>query len=410
MKKYNFNISLLFSIVLMVSAVLVLNSCNKALPDAEPLPKKELNPGVTQTIGDKISTDENYSIYLAVMQKTGLLPKLSNPETRFTVFAPTNEAFVRSGIPSAAMVDAMPAATVAAIGMYSVIPGHQYLAADFSTEFPSQQLPTALKIGDLPGTPLPYQMTIFPSRQNGFWVNTIPIVATDQKFANGVIHNPYAVIAPASQVLKEMIYSNPDLSYFKAAVARADSGQAEDVKFDFLLGYAATNMTLLVPNDGAMREVLFALVYAGLLEQGMPEPVAFTTAGSLTATPEVFSNPVLYEVLTPATIRGLLAYHFLAIERGSKGYRPDLRAFQNNFAPTATYYKTLVNGSIPAHPGILGEATFTSGAVTGLTFTGMGTFPPGGTPFSGEPAHVVSGNHFAVNGIYHVIDKVLFPQ
>lgn len=410
MKKNKLNISLLFSLALMVSAVLVLNSCNKALPDAVPLPKKELNPGVTQTIGDKISTDANYSIYLAVMKKTGLLAKLSNPETRYTVFAPTNEAFVRSGIPSAAVIDAMPAATVAAIGMYSVLPGHQYLSTDFSADFPSQQLPTALKIGDLPGTPLPYQMTIFPSKQNGFWVNTIPIVATDQKFANGVIHNPYALIAPPSQVLKDMIYSDPNLSYFKAAVARADSGQAEDKKFDFLLGYAATNMTLLVPNDDAMKTTLFGMVYAGLLAQNMPQPDAFATATALTSTPAVFSNPALYTVITPATIRGLLGYHFLAIERGKKGYMPDLRAFQNNFSPTPTYYKTLVNGSVPAHPGILGKVTFTSGAVTGLTFTGMGTFPPGGAPFSGDPANVVSGNHFAVNGIYHVIDKVLFPQ
>ena len=62
------------------------------------------------------------------------------------------------------------------------------------------------------------------------------------------------------------------------------------------------------------------------------------------------------------------------------------------------------------HPGIIANATFTGPFVTNLTFTGLGTFPPGGAPFSGTPAKAISLDKHAVNGVYYVIDEVLFPQ
>ncbi|HZW71732.1 MAG TPA: hypothetical protein VFF57_12710, partial [Hanamia sp.] len=73
-------------------------------------------------------------------------------------------------------------------------------------------------------------------------------------------------------------------------------------------------------------------------------------------------------------------------------------------------YLTLVNNGIPNHEGVKAQATFTGPLVTSLTFAGKGTFPPGGADFSGPPANAISLDHHAVNGVYHVIDKVLFPQ
>ena len=63
-----------------------------------------------------------------------------------------------------------------------------------------------------------------------------------------------------------------------------------------------------------------------------------------------------------------------------------------------------------AHPGILAQATFAGPFVTGLTFTGLGTFPPGGAAYTGSPANAVSLDNHEVNGVYYVIDKVLLPQ
>ena len=110
-----------------------------------------------------------------------------------------------------------------------------------------------------------------------------------------------------------------------------------------------------------------------------------------------------------ATVKGILAYHFLATNAGS-GFQPNIRVFSNNFETTPSFYKTLVNSSVAVHPGIMAQATFTGPFVSTLKFTGMGTFPPGGAPFSGAAATATSRDNLAVNGIFHIIDKVLLPQ
>lgn len=70
----------------------------------------------------------------------------------------------------------------------------------------------------------------------------------------------------------------------------------------------------------------------------------------------------------------------------------------------------MLNAAIGVHPGIMAEATFTGAFVSSLKFTGLGTFPPGGAPYSGGAANAVSKDNNAVNGVYYVIDKVLLPQ
>jgi hypothetical protein len=58
----------------------------------------------------------------------------------------------------------------------------------------------------------------------------------------------------------------------------------------------------------------------------------------------------------------------------------------------------------------MAQATFTGPFVSSLQFTGVHTFPPTGAPYTGPAATAVSKDNFAVNGVYHVIDKVLLPQ
>jgi hypothetical protein len=84
--------------------------------------------------------------------------------------------------------------------------------------------------------------------------------------------------------------------------------------------------------------------------------------------------------------------------------------FSVNLSPGPSFVTTLVNSSFAAHPGIMANATFTGPFVTNLTFTGLGTFPPGGAPFTGTAATAISADNHAVNGVYHVIDNVLLPQ
>ncbi len=398
-------------IALFCATAILAVSCNKDLPEAVPIPNPDANPTEATTIGAEISSNADYSIYKAAATRVGILPVLSDASKVFTVFLPNNAAFIASGISEAA-IGALPIQTVGAIVQYSLIPGQQYGADKIPTTFPNVQLPTFMQIGVLPGTTVPLQMSIFPSKRGTtVWANTMPVTAADKKFKNGTIHLVAGVVAPPSAVLKDVIATKDNLSYFRAAIARADSGQdlATTASLGYLLAYPVTNMTILTPDDDAFKALIFGSIYGYLVSVGTDAPTAAAQATALSSTPDVFQNPALFGVLTAATVKGILAHHFLATDVGA-GFQPNIRAFSNNFEATPTAYKTLVNSSVGVHPGIMAQATFAGPFVSSLKFTGMGTFPPGGAPFSGDAATATSKDNLAVNGIFHIIDKVLLPQ
>lgn len=411
--KINLKKQSLFNWVLVSAVAMIMASCNKALPDPTPIVTPDANP-VAKTIGEEINTNTNFTFYKAALARLGMSNLLTDPNSVYTVFLPTDAAFIASSIPSIAAINSMPVATLGAIIQYTIIPGQQFKASSFITT-PNTQLPTLMKIGTIPGTPLPLQNSLFVTKNAvGTWVNTMPITAADMLFKNGVVHTVGAIVSPPSATLKDIMFANPELSYYKAAIARADSGQVAGTtgSFEYLLSYGVTNMTVLAPNNAAFKTLIYGLAYnAYLSTRPMPyTPVDYATAdaygnGAVAAGPAFLAtNNVKTE-----DIRGILAYHFIATNQGL-GYQPNVRMFSNNFPTTPGFVKTLVNSSVAVHPGIMAQATFTGPFVSTLKFTGMGTFPPGGAPFSGPAATAVSKDNVGVNGVYYVIDKVLLPQ
>ncbi len=408
--------SRIIKISLLVAMAAFVISCNKDLPDATPIIYPPVNNSTTN-IGAAISSDTSYSFFKAAVTKAGLLAALSDSTRLFTVFLPNNDAFRVSGIPSVAVVNSLPLTSLVPLIEYHIIPGQQYLSTNVPSTFPNIQLPSYLTIGTLPGTPINLNMSAFPStRTNGFWDNNIPVVQPDLKFNNGVVHLVAALVAPPSQVLKDAMYSNPNLTYFKAAIARADSGQIGLNKLDSLLGYAVTNMTVLAPSDAAFQTLIFGLAFQNYLQvvsQFHPLTAADTANAVATANGAVAAGPVFLSTnnITTAQVAGIMAYHFLATDQGA-GFQPNIRAFSVNFPATPSFYTTLVNTVYPPslQPGILASATFTGPFVTNLQFTGAGTFPPGGPAYSGAAATATSLDNHCVNGVYYVIDKVLLPQ
>lgn len=398
-------------IVFFAFSLFTIASCNKPLEEETPIIYSSVNNDST-TIGSFITSDTSYSFFAAAAKKAGQLNQLSADNTEFTVFLPNNDAFRASGIPSLSVVNFLPVQTLAGIVDYAIIPGRQFLSTNISTSFPNEQLPTSITIDTLPGTTIPINLSTFPSvSSTGFYDNNIPVLKPDIKLKNGVVHLVAGIVAPPSELLKTAIYNNPDLAYFKAAVERADSGQVGLNRIDSLLGYAVTNMTVLVPNNEAFQTLLFGTIYSSLLQQGMSQTTASQTATALSSSPNVFSNPLLFGSLSATTIRGILFYHLLATPNPNTGaYEPNIRAFSNNFSSSPTFYKTMLNAAIETHPGIMAQATFTGPFVNSLKFIGLGTFPPGGAPFSGAGANAVSMDNNAVNGVYYVLDKVLLPQ
>jgi len=418
--------------VWFVVMILVSISCNKALPDANPILYPPENNS-TISIGELLSTDTTYSIFKSAaakykaIAKTDLIAQLSDTNKVFTALIPNNAAFRASGFPNWDAVNAfLPITSLAAILQYSIIPGEQFTSEDVATataSAPNMQLPTLLNIGVLPSPapPINVQLSTFLSKNSTFFYdNTIPIVRPDIKMRNGVIHLLGGIVAPPGMLLKDAIDTATNLTYFRAAIARADNGKTGTASLGYLLGYSAMNMTVLVPNDNAFKTLLFGLIYDTLLKQQIPQPIALNIAnGYITLPPDaLFSDPDLSGVLTPGLIRGALAYHFLASPNPVSGaYEPNIRVFSNNFSSTPTFYKTLVNSDTSLlaryHPGIKAEATFAGPFVTGLQFTGLGSFPPDPNPthiYTGAPAHAISEDNHAVNGVYYVIDKVLLPR
>jgi len=406
-------------LLVILSGVFFLTSCNKDLVQLAPLAKPVYPSG--SGIAATLAANPSYSMYSALITRAGMTAMLNDSTKTFTLFATDNNGmklFVNAAtggaVPLAApdatflgfIAASLPAASAAGIVQYNTL-GQKLLASGIGTSFPNYPFTSQIILD--PTQPF-VRMTIFPARGTPYsYVNNLPLIASDMAATNGVIHTAYSVAAPPTATLKTMIAAEPTLSYFRAAVARADSGSIGLSKFDSLLNYGVTNMTVLAPNDAAFQTLVFGLVYSQVFALTGNAAVAIANANGAVAAGPAFLGT---NNVTTALVKGIVAYHLLATLTTSTStpYQPNIRVFSNNFTAAGSFIKTLVNGGLAIHPGVLAKATFTGPAVTGLQFTGYGTFPPGGAPFSGAAASAVTWDKHAVNGVYHIINSVLLPQ
>lgn len=420
MQIFNFKITIMkkinYKLLLLLSTVVFITSCNKDLEQFAPItvPGYPTGNGIAATI----ALNPNDSLFSKLIVRSGMSTTLNDLTKSFTLFAVDNPGmriFVNAasgGLIPIAAPDAVhanfistliPAASAAGIINYNTI-GQKFLAANISSAFPNYPLTSQIILD--PAQPF-VRMNIFPVRGTAYsYVNNLPITVAglDQLAANGVIHHTYTIVAPPTATLKAMIAGESTLAYFRAAIARADSGTvAGTSQFDFLLNYGVTNMTVLAPNDAAFQSLVFGLVYSQVFAATGSTALATAFAnGAVAAGPAFLST----NNVTTAQIKGIIAYHLLATKTTS--YQPNIRVFSVNIPATPTFIKTLVNGAFDAHPGILAKATYAGPFAIGATFTGLGNF--GGAPYSGTPANAVAIDKHAVNGVYHIIDKVLLPQ
>jgi uncharacterized surface protein with fasciclin (FAS1) repeats len=348
-------------LLLLVTVVVMLASCNKDIPLATPIPPPP--PTGTQTIAQLVAANPNYTFLAAAITRagTGLSFNPADPTTVLTLFAPDNNAFIASGIPSIAVINSLPQAQVAALVNYHVIPGLLIKSTDISTAFPNMYLQSTLVLSPTP--PAPYRMSIFPSRRTaGAWVNNIPVVATDAMASNGVIHGVARVLAPPSQVIAQIAAADPNLTYLMAALARADAGPPPGApQLTPILSNAAANLTVFAPTNQAFQNLLAAL--------GLP-----TGIGTISALPT-------------QQVWGIVAFHVLSS-----------RVFAANLpAGTSTA------------PSIMGVAQQYRVALPLVEVRGPGnvlpTSPP--TQFYGK---VTTADVHAINGVVHIIDAVMLPQ
>ncbi len=383
-------------------------SCNKDVPPAVPINYPD-NSG--QTIAEIISGDTSYSFLTAALTRTGLIQSLAKTNSTFTFFAPKNDAFRYAGIPSADVVNALPLELLVPALQYHLVPGQIYSSLNIQPVYPNVQLPTAFTF-PAPNTSPLVRFSTFPSRRdNGAWVNNIPLVATDIKASNGIIHNPFTLVMPPSRSLWDRINSdtasnnNKSLAYLRAALIRADSGVAP-TSFNSLiytLSYPLVNATVFAPTDSAFQSLLTGAIAQALIAQSVPPQIAIQQAQYLASTPAVFQNPALFGALSAQTVKGILVYHVLLN-----------RTFTNNIPSTATAIPTVLNTVYSQHPGIVATAAFYpppyppsvyAASVKGLANGTASKIYVNPTP---EP-YGTSDQHY-YNGVLHKIDQVMLPQ
>jgi uncharacterized surface protein with fasciclin (FAS1) repeats len=411
-----------YSLVIL-SGLFLLTSCNKDLEQFAPIPTPVYPSG--SGVQATLAANPNYSNYAALIARAGMTTTLNDLTKSYTVFATDNTgmnifANVASGgaipIPAPvatvlAFINSFPVPNAAGIVQYNTI-GQKFTAASLGSAFPNYPLTSQIILD--PNQPF-VRMNIFPVRGTPYsYVNNLPLIATDMAAANGLIHTSFTIAAPPTVTLKTLIATEATLSYFRAAVTRADSGAVGLSRFDSLMNYGVTNMTVLAPNDAAFQTLIFGLVYAQVFAATGSVAIATAQANAAVALgPAIFSTPAFYGAMPAATVKGIVAYHLLASLTTSTTtpYQPNIRVFSNNIPGTAGFFiKTLVNGSIAVHPGVMAQSTYVGPATTGIAFRGYGTFPPGGTPYSGPAATTVTMDKLAVNGVYHIINSVLLPQ
>lgn len=339
---------------IMLAIVVAGSSCNKDVADAVPIAFPQ-QPG--STIGQVLASNANLTVLRAAVTKAGLLDAVSNPSNVFTVFAPSDAAFAAAGI-NAAVINALPAASVAQIVSYHVIPGQKITSAGIPTQFPNVQMPTSL-IFPSPNTNPLVRFSSFPSKRgSSVWVNNIPVVTPDVGVSNGVVHVTAFPVMPPSRVLLDTISRDADMQYLVAAVLRADLALPAGSKFQQVLANPLANFTVFAPTNEAFIDLFVAL--------GLPRANV---------------TPASFNLLNSNTVAAILAYHV---------FRDQIRAFGANLPTTPTSYLTFYTNLSASAPSITIDATQ---GVKGLT----------------NPVYskITAADRHAINGVYHKIDRVL---
>ncbi len=402
--------------IMTVSLFLMLTACNKDIEAPAPIPRptQESTPTLATVLNGS-----NYTFLKAAVDRASLVPKtptvaqqLANPEFRFTVLAPDNDAFIASGIPSIDVINSLPVEQVYAIVQYHILPQIVPSAGLSSVAFPNLQYPTLLN--PAPSVSPILRLTSFLCKNGDlYWANNIPIIERDIPVVNGIIHRVARVLMPPSQFLLEKINTDPGLTFFKAAIQRADKDVPAGRRIQDALANIGANLTVFAPTDDAFKTFLIGAIRGYLLSNGVTDPAAATTQATQIVNfvgPTLFSNPEsipgigpdIAAIVTPQLAQGIVGYHILGAQSGTFA-PPGIRVFSVNIPAASVNVKTLLNAALSSHAGL----TLSGNIVDGFTVKGLINPTPATIIKTAPPA--LSSDLNYLNGVLHKIDQVLLP-
>ena len=449
MKKMSFK---LLAILLM--GVFVMASCSEDDED-----DNNVDPVESNTIVDVASSDDDFSILVEALIQTGLDDALSNENASYTVFAPTNAAFVslltELGVES---LEDIPSETLSAVLLYHVLDGEATSSAVTTGYY------STLSAGPAEG----YTLSMYIDMEETEINSRASIVDTDIMADNGVIHVIDKVVLPLS--ITGHAVANEGFSSLAAAVTRADLAGTLDsdevtftvfapvnAAFDELFSNLGVTLDDLSAEDLSpilLYHVVDAFVpaaevvsgYVPTLCQGQEQSVSLQiSAGdgvmlngssNVVVTDVVATNGIIHaidEVVLPPTVVDLALDNSDFSHLVEALVKAELVETLNGegpftvFAPTDAAFEVLFDALGVSGVDEIDVATLTdvllAHVVSGNVVSGdlsNGTVPTlnneksldinvdNGVVIDGE-INVVLADVQGTNGVVHVIDKVIVP-
>ncbi len=417
------------------------------------------NPVVTsQSITDVASASEDFTILVSALKKVGLDDDLSG-DGDFTVFAPTNAAFLAlldelqvSGL------DDIPDDVLTEVLLYHVVSGSK------SSSIVETGYYNSLSAGPVDG----YTLSFYVDMNSGMINNRAKITQTDLEADNGVIHVIDKVILPMS--ITDHAIANENFSSLVAAVGKADLASTLDNDEGMFTVFAPVNSAFdafLESNDltfddltkEALTPILLyhtlgAVVPASMVESGyasslstafdnnlsvkidVDNGVMLNGSANVVATDVVATNGIIHaidKVITPQSIVDIALANSnfsILVDALVKAELVDALTGEGPFtvfAPTNAAFETFLqeNGLTSLDdlskedltPVLLSHVVSANAVSTGLS---NGTVPTlnseksitinvdDGVSIDGE-INVVAADIQGTNGIIHVIDRIIVP-
>ena len=224
-------------LVLIFSSLLILQGCGSGTKhEVTPTPVAPADP---QSIMDVATANGSFTTLIVALEATGLDATLSDMDSKFTVFAPTDDAFALLG---QEVIDALLADTdtLSDILTYHVISGE----VDSSAAISSAGSLVEMVNGDSVGLSLD---------GDNLLVNTATVILVDVAADNGVIHVIDAVLTPPA------VKGTPTMNIVDTAVAAGDFGTLvtalQAAGLDATLADETQSFTVFAPTDAAFAMI-----------------------------------------------------------------------------------------------------------------------------------------------------------
>lgn len=283
--------------------------------------KKESIPPMasnTASLRDLLTNNFSFSLWYQAMQKSGTDTLLDNNSQGYTIFAPDNGAFFRSGISSDSL-GRISAADLRKLVLYHVLPGR----------ISSANIPQNLNYSYASlNNDLLYTST--NTVDTNLYVNGINVVKKDINAKNGFIHALENVLTPPPATVQDLLMANPDYSCLVAGFKKF--GLWEELK-------ARGPMVVLAPTNDAFAAHNWDVDAINAMNVNEYQKMAFST---------YILNPAFFFIpnvrMAPPSGPFIQGDVYLLMQRGPNGLDLEVKAVPWNYRSEALQNRSIFYG------------------------------------------------------------------